>query len=140
MSYTCWCKWTVRTEERFEKHLQMHIKHGDYDIPLFNGGTKRPHPWTFQNTKGMVFWRDMGICRCCGIKANEYEIHHIKSRYQGGSDHPQNLILLCVNCHNLTKSAQNGYGGVPNYCILPARKHLLEGQRTIDAYISITNV
>jgi len=27
------------------------------------------------------------------------EVHHIKARRDGGSDHPSNLITLCVECH-----------------------------------------
>lgn len=140
LRYICWCKWEVKTEEQFEKHLKMHIEHGDYDLPIFNGGTDRVHPWTFQSTKTLVFWRDMGICRCCGEKADEYEIHHIKPQCEGGSDHPTNLVLLCIDCHNITKIAENGYGGIPTYCILPARRYLPEGQKTIGAYVSIASV
>ena len=134
MSFTCWCKWTVRTEEQFEKHLNMHIEHCDYDLPVFDGGTNRYHPWTFSSTKLLVIARDMGVCRCCGTKTDNYEIHHIKPRSEGGSDHPANLVLLCIDCHDITKTSENGYGGVPTYCILPARRHLPEGQKTIGAY------
>ncbi len=136
MSFVCWCNWILYTEEGFEKHLRMHNEHGDYDIPNIKEGTNRFHPWTFQSTKTLVFWRDMGICRCCGKKTDDYEIHHIKPRCKGGSDHPANLVLLCVNCHNLTKSSPNGYGGIPMLCILPYRKQLPEGQKTINAYVS----
>lgn len=111
----------------------MHVEHGDYDIPDFINGTNRPHPWTFSSTKLLVIKRDMGICRCCGRKADKYEVHHIKPREEGGSDHPANLVLLGKDCHQLTLSAPS-YGGIPLFCILPGRKQFPEGQRTIGAY------
>ena len=132
---TCWCKWTVNTEIQFEKHLKMHVEHGDYNIPIFNGGTNIPHPWTFSSTKILVIQRDMGICRCCGKKTDDYEIHHIRARSQGGSDHPSNLVLLCIDCHDLTKNIRNKYSGIPLFCILPARKYLPEGQKTLGGFV-----
>lgn len=37
-------------------------------------------------------------CQCgCGRVARH--IHHIKPRCQGGTDHPNNLLLLCQKCH-----------------------------------------
>ncbi len=128
MAYICWCKWEVRTEKQFIKHLNMHIQHGDYDIPLLNGGTNKYHPWSFQNTKKLVFWRDLSICKCCGKKTDNYEIHHIRSQVEGGSNHPQNLVLLCINCHNLTKSWNNNFSG------FPSRKGTPIEQRTIGSY------
>lgn len=121
----------------------MHTDHGDYDIPDFVNGTNIPHPWTFSSTKILVFCRDQGICRVCGKKVklhdNNYEgeVHHIMPRSKGGSDHPKNLILLCVDCHNLTKSNGNDYGGVPMLCVLPFRKYLPAGQKTFAAYFEV---
>jgi hypothetical protein len=135
MTYVCWCKWTVKTKKQFENHLKMHVEHGDYDIPDFVNGTDRPHPWTFSSTKILVIARDMGICRCCGRKTDNYEVHHIKPRCEGGSDHPANLVLLDEDCHQITISASNSYGGVPRFCILPHRKSLPENQMTIGAYV-----
>lgn len=118
----------------------MHVKHGDYDIPDFVNGTDRPHPWTFSSTKILVINRDMGICRCCGRKTVNYVVHHIKPRCESGSDHPANLVLLDEGCHQITISARDSYGGVPRFCILPERKYLPEGQKTIGAYVSIARV
>ena len=41
-----------------------------------------------------------GVCERC--QENNYailQIHHKKERYQGGTDHLNNLELLCPNCH-----------------------------------------
>ena len=45
---------------------------------------------------------DNKICAICG--QNEYPInvvHHIKSRFKGGADNPNNLITVCPNCHEM---------------------------------------
>jgi len=47
--------------------------------------------------KRYAFNRDEGICQNCGVPATE--VHHIKGLWEGGSDHPDNLISLCVYCH-----------------------------------------
>ena len=39
-----------------------------------------------------------GHCRCCGGRSGLH-VHHIVFRSQGGSDEPDNLILLCSECH-----------------------------------------
>ena len=41
--------------------------------------------------------RDMGICRCCGMKGSE--VHHIKPIVYGGKDEPENMVVLCSVCH-----------------------------------------
>ena len=55
-----------------------------------------------------VLKRDKKICRICGHNAEydralgkwDIEVHHIMPRHAGGSDHPYNLITLCVACHD----------------------------------------
>jgi len=135
MGFVCWCGWSVQTEKQFDAHLLMHVNHCDYDIPDLINGTDRHHPWTFSSTKILVVARDMGICRCCGIKTDNYEVHHIKPRCEGGSAHPANLVLLCEDCHQITISALDSYGGVPRFCILPERKALPENQTTIASFV-----
>lgn len=51
-----------------------------------------------------VIERDGGRCRLCGKDLSTVpswltEVHHIRPRAEGGSDHPSNLITLCVMCH-----------------------------------------
>ena len=38
-------------------------------------------------------------CKTCGIESSELEVHHIIPSSRGGSDNPNNLIKICVNCH-----------------------------------------
>jgi len=51
-----------------------------------------------------VIKRDGGKCRACGKDLSAVpswltEVHHVRPKAEGGSDHPSNLITLCVMCH-----------------------------------------
>ncbi len=39
-------------------------------------------------------------CICRLFKPLHLQVHHIQPREDGGSDEPENLIALCVNCHS----------------------------------------
>jgi hypothetical protein len=56
----------------------------------------------FANTKAYVLARDNYTCQHCKgkTKNNKLEVHHIVFRRNGGSDEPENLIVLCKTCHN----------------------------------------
>lgn len=43
-----------------------------------------------------------GKCACCNNSIEHF--HHMKSRHEGGSDTPENLIGLCNNCHSKVHS------------------------------------
>jgi hypothetical protein len=52
------------------------------------------------------FYSERGYkCECCGYdKTKILHIHHIIEKSKGGSDNPDNLLILCPNCHtNLHK-------------------------------------
>ncbi|NLZ24688.1 HNH endonuclease [Candidatus Dojkabacteria bacterium] len=58
--------------------------------------------------KKAVRKRDV-VCQNCGIQEeneeNPFTIHHIQPRCYGGTNSPNNLILLCTKCHrNLHKT------------------------------------
>lgn len=47
-----------------------------------------------------ITWRDGRRCKAvCGCTAN-LTVHHIIPRRENGSDDPDNLITLCIDCHN----------------------------------------
>jgi hypothetical protein len=51
-------------------------------------------------TRQEVRQRDGERCRWCGRNGSSgLQVHHIRYRSQGGSDHPSNLILLCQQHH-----------------------------------------
>ena len=55
----------------------------------------------FENVKSYVRYRDGYKCKHCKKnKDKRLEVHHITSRQIGG-DRPENLVLLCKECHGL---------------------------------------
>ena len=56
-----------------------------------------------QDVYTYVVFRDVFLCQLCGT--NGEDVHHIVFRSQGGSHKPNNLVLLCGECHT-------GYYGV----------------------------
>lgn len=58
----------------------------------------------WKQTRAEILHRD-GRCMNCGVMIG-LSPHHIKSRGAGGYDEPDNLISLCIECH---QAAQEGY-------------------------------
>jgi 5-methylcytosine-specific restriction endonuclease McrA len=46
-----------------------------------------------------VLKRDSWRCQNCGAHEN-LQVHHCDFRSRGGSDTLENLVTLCVHCHN----------------------------------------
>jgi len=119
----CRCGVILKTEGGWNKHQNNHEKHGDFAPWKPEGSTRISH-YSFTWTKHLTFSRDDGICQGCKrpvIKVNndkdinqllDYEIHHIRSVHDGGSDHPENLMLLCRTCH-LKTFKRKGRSGLP---------------------------
>ena len=55
------------------------------------------HNYNWYFWRAYALKRDGGICQECGAPATE--VHHIRAKSEEGSDHPDNLISLCVYCH-----------------------------------------
>ena len=47
-----------------------------------------------------IYRREGFACALCDDNRH-LQIHHVVKRSQGGSENPQNLICLCMNCHAL---------------------------------------
>lgn len=47
----------------------------------------------------LYFDRANQSCEWCGDQLDHPEIHHIEPRSEGGPNEPDNLIVLCPNCH-----------------------------------------
>ena len=56
-----------------------------------------------------VIERDNYTCQRCGLVGNsKFHVHHILKRIAGGTNHLDNLILVCPKCHsNLDKKLYN---------------------------------
>lgn len=48
-----------------------------------------------------ILTRDNFTCQYCGRRVPKVELHveHMISRYDGGSDHPSNLVAACTDCN-----------------------------------------
>ena len=53
---------------------------------------------TYRQLCQKILERDGWRCQYCGLPAN-LQVHHITSRGQEGDDREENLVTLCVNCH-----------------------------------------
>ncbi|WP_336135244.1 HNH endonuclease [Natronomonas amylolytica] len=69
-----------------------------------NPGSKTPSqsktPPPSESLKNeLYFERANRECEWCGEHVDSPDIHHIKPRAEGGPNDPENLIVLCPNCH-----------------------------------------
>lgn len=55
----------------------------------------------FTTVAEYVYWRDHYRCRACGATSDtaRLTLHHICPRAQGGQDSSDNMIVLCIECH-----------------------------------------
>jgi 5-methylcytosine-specific restriction endonuclease McrA len=61
-----------------------------------------------------VLARDGHHCRTAGCGSARFlDVHHIKTRADGGSNDPDNLITLCAACHRLIHERGNAVGVWP---------------------------
>lgn len=113
---------TVRSKlHAHEKELEfvqqlLPVKTGDFviescnfDIAALTNPAVLRVPWLYQrgprygheNVKAFIRARDRYRCQACKGKSKcpRLECHHIIPRKKGGSDTPDNLILLCETCH-----------------------------------------
>lgn len=49
---------------------------------------------------------DRSVCYRCGWNQTTCDLAHIKARSDGGSNKPENLIVLCPNCHRLADKTE----------------------------------
>lgn len=65
------------------------------------GRPKKPlNSLSTRSVKRRVLEERGGKCEVCGYnKTPVLEVHHILEKSKGGTDNPDNLIVLCRNCH-----------------------------------------
>lgn len=78
----------------------------------------------------LVDARDGGLCRHCGRVGQHH--HHLTFRSQGGTHTTQNLILVCVKCHDdihahrvIPVWTTKGGNGLLQWSYGPGAKHTL---------------
>lgn len=68
-------------------------------------GVEKTPPAPESLRSDLYFERAGGQCEWCGEDIDSHDTHHIKPRAEGGPNEPENLIVLCPNCH---RKADNG--------------------------------
>jgi 5-methylcytosine-specific restriction protein A len=58
----------------------------------------RLDPLSYERLRQQILDRDGWRCQICGAMSN-LEVHHREFRSHSGPDEEENLITLCVNCH-----------------------------------------
>jgi ATP-dependent DNA helicase RecQ len=58
----------------------------------------RLNPESYEALRQQVLRRDGWRCQSCGTMSN-LEVHHKQFRSHSGHDSEENLITLCVSCH-----------------------------------------
>lgn len=60
----------------------------------------------YANVKQFVLERDHHLCQLCRKKTQTHlHVHHVLWRRDGGSDTPENLTILCHECHDLVHTS-----------------------------------
>lgn len=58
---------------------------------------KRRKEW--RAARAYALWRDDYTCQECGAKEDPLEVHHWEPYQISFNDHPDNLVVLCRQCH-----------------------------------------
>lgn len=73
-----------------------------------------------------IFKRDGYRCQRCERKTDDLTTHHILARSEGGKDSDNNLITLCVSCHDWVEL--NGH--LPWNQLMRTPRRALKGKET----------
>ena len=77
----------LRKEQLLEQAIERAAE--DYKANLY---------WS--NIRLDVLKRDKYTCQRCGLVGDsKFHVHHIMKRIEGGTDHYDNLIVVCPGCH-----------------------------------------
>ena len=63
----------------------------------------RLDPVSYEMLRQKILRRDGWRCQSCGAISN-LEVHHKQFRSHAGDDSDENLIILCVGCHEAMHS------------------------------------
>jgi len=119
----CWCGAKLKPGN-YPAHLARHDKWGELPIPL---GSTLPARASWTQMKCLALRRDNYMCRIALLDSRIghtelLTVHHIVPRALGGTDHLNNLVTLCSNCHKRTYRAR-ARGGMP--ARMPGRQQQL---------------
>ena len=106
------------TQRRFDAHINLIerlkkilpiskviVETASFDIQKLNNPDitgeeyQQGEMYGFENTRNYIFARENGTCQLCKKKDGKFELHHIIPRSKGGTNKPNNLVLLHEGCH-----------------------------------------
>ena len=64
--------------------------------------TQRGYGYAWRKKTEFIWERDKGLCQPCyrnGLVIAAFAVDHIKPKFEGGGDEPENLELTCKRCH-----------------------------------------
>jgi 5-methylcytosine-specific restriction endonuclease McrA len=71
----------------------------------------RLDPESYRQLCHEVLERDAWRCQLCG-RMEALQVHHIQWRSHFGDDNPQNLLTLCIDCHQQAHRQNQGADSV----------------------------
>lgn len=134
---------------------KIHIEYAKFDMQkmqnpnIYSFWYQLGPQYAFENVKSYIRSRDNYTCQSCKKSClDNNEVHHIIPRSKGGTDKPDNLILLCSKCHEkihaelvkcpTVKSKNLKQSGLLNSCMKKLFEILENAISTQDTYGSIT--
>ena len=94
-----------RMDERYKANNGPVVEDERAEPVFTEAQLKNQRNMAFRKTRIAVYDRDEGVCQVCKDKVafeGEYECGHKIDRQVGGSDEPENLVVMCYLC-NRTK-------------------------------------
>jgi len=78
---------------------KAHLEDRAFNTMRKRNPTPRPDPATWDTLCRATLNRDNYMCRGCAAQASIFDVHHIVPLEYGGSNEPDNLNMLCKDCH-----------------------------------------
>lgn len=87
------------------EHQWVHIRN---DTPV---RSDIGQPINYRKQKHVLFGRQEGLCGGCGhdFPFRMFEVDHIVPQSKGGTDHPDNLQMLCTPCNRIKGNRTQAY-------------------------------
>lgn len=86
--------------------LDTDNKRGKWEGNVYRPSEEKYSTAWWKEIKMAVIRRDHYRCFRCEKKYKvTLSVHHLIPRDEGGEDNPENLITLCVECHNIVEMA-----------------------------------
>ncbi len=105
----CGCGQYVTSYDRGRKRWRPYLSGHYYQLSTGSYRRHPRHPGIQSEINNAIRDRDLHACRLCGASTVDLHVHHIDGDHTHNSSN--NLITLCIPCHNLahSSSSQNAH-------------------------------